>query len=137
MATMLTILYRFAKLKNDEFNWWMTTLEAIIPEAKERLTMFDEIANNLKTYGEIKDVERLTIECDERWITKKKSVLLHSLKEFDDAIRESSERATLTMAKQGKNNKKRSLPTVGEKDNSSKKPRSLGMLALRRTPMKN
>jgi hypothetical protein len=125
---------RFAKLKNDDMEWWMKTVEAMIPLAKERLKIFEVVATSLKENGDLSDVDQLEIECDERWITKKKSILIHSMKEFDDAIKKASERpAVATMFRDRINTiKRKKAPTVGENSPANKK-RTLGMRGLATT----
>jgi hypothetical protein len=117
---MLTI--RLEKLKNDEFNWFLTTFEAMLPNAKERLTMFDEITSNLKRCGDIDRVEETAIERDKRWITRRKNILVHSMNEYDDVTRGAT----------GRNVRK--SPTIGE-DTRVPKRRSLGMLGIRAGPL--
>jgi hypothetical protein len=109
----------------------MDTLEKIIPQAKERLAMFTEVATSLRISGDLEGVELTEIESDERWMTKKKSVLLHTMKVFDDAIKKAKERPKGAIEHK-KKNKRKGPPTVGKKNEVRKKPRRLGMLPIRR-----
>ena len=120
---------RFAKLKNHEFSWWMTTLETILPMAKEKLTMFKDVAMSLKISGDLQGVEPVEIELDERWITKKRSILLHTMEDIDMVIHTTTNQPTVTM----RFDKRKDFPTVGNTIEPRKRQKSLGMLSLRRT----
>jgi hypothetical protein len=125
-------MVRLEKLKNDEFEWLLATLDDTLPLAKERLTMFDAITDNLKRCGEIGDVAEVAIESDERWIKKRKNILLHSMKDYDDAVVQANERPrSATATRLGK----RKNPTVGESNPKKKKPKRLGMRGIRTTPL--
>ena len=126
------LMARLEKLKNDEFEWLLATLDDTIPLAKERLKMFGAITDNLKRRGEIGDVPKVAIESDERWITKKKNILLHSMKDYDDAVVKANERPRPAMAT---GLGKRKNPTVGESNPKNKKPKRLGMRGIRATPL--
>jgi hypothetical protein len=86
-AMMMTMLiYRFTKLKNEEFSWWMETIETILPKAKERLAIFHDATRSLKEHGEIiKEVELTTLERDPRWNERGWHILMHTEQDIDDA----------------------------------------------------
>lgn len=120
---------RFAKLKNQEFSWWMDMIEEIYPTAKERLTMFREVAIHLKEKGTLASVHTTAIESDERWVTKRKNILIHSMEHYDNAIRQATERPHILTATRGK----RKAPTVGIPPDNMKRQKSLGMLRMKTT----
>ena len=96
----------------------METLGTILPEAKPRLEIFEDVTRSLKISGELCDVPLVAIESDNRWITKKKSILTHS---FDDSPLQPSEAI-----------KRKDPPTVGGREIASKRMKRLGMLPMRR-----
>ena len=103
----------------------MTTIEQMLPLAKERLTALEDVASTLAHSGNLTDVQLTEIESNERWITKK-NMIIHSMEVYDSAIRESSGRP------QGpSHNNKRNPPTVGENSNCKRpKGAALGMRGL-------
>lgn len=117
------LMSRFEKLKNDEFIWWMTTIERMLPLAKERLTILAEVATTLARSGDLGAVRLTEIESDARWITKKKNMIIHDMKVYDEAIKDTTRRP--------QDREKRGLPTVG-KENGNKKRKliALGMRGL-------
>jgi hypothetical protein len=91
----------------------MNALETLVPTAKERLKVFEDVASSLKKSGGIESVGLLEIEEDDRWVTKKKSILTHTLEDLGAECR-----------------KRKDFPTVG---GSLKRAKTLGMISLRRT----
>ena len=77
--------------------------------------MFEQVTCSLKRTGELCDIPLTTIESDDRWITKRKSILTHSFPESP---------------RRGDAMKRKEAPTVGENKNAPKK--RLGMLPGRR-----
>jgi len=122
---------RFAKLRDHEFSWWMGTLETILPDARRRLEMFEEITGSLKRSGDLCDISLTAIESDERWVTKKKSILTHSFDRPAEQPTVGKKKNPPTVGKKKTSlaiGKKKNSLTVGEKE-SPKKRRRLGMLA--------
>lgn len=123
--TAIELTVRFAKLKNDDLDWWMKTVEAMVPKAKQKLAIFDEAVSKLKTSGDLQGMATLEIESDERWVTRRKSVLRDSLKK--DTELKGAARGRSTNKSGGTVRKRKITPTVGE--NQQKKSR-LGMLGM-------
>ena len=81
-----------------------------MPDAKEKLEIFKEAVTKLRMDGDLRDVGPLDIECDERWINKRKSILMDSLQSdrqrsaraIDEPVRKRIESRTF-----GENPKKR------------------------------
>jgi len=121
-ATATMLMTRFAKLKNDDLDWWIRTVEAMVPKAKEKLAIFEEVVSKLKTSGDLQGIAVLGIESDERWITKRKSILRDSLKTVSQATNQAA--VLEAKAKAGNERKRINSPTVEETKN--KKAR-LGM----------
>ena len=96
--------------------------------AKEKLTMFKDVAMSLKISGDLQGVEPVEIERDERWITKKRSILLHTMEDMDMVIHTTNQ-PIVTM----RFDKRKDFPTVGNTIEPRKRQKSLGMLSLRRT----
>jgi hypothetical protein len=99
----------------------MTMIDQMLPLAKERLAILEDVATTLARSGDLKEVRLTEIESDSRWITKRKNMIIHSMKVYDDAIAESATRPY-----------KRNAPTIGGNGKSAKRPRAsaLGMRGL-------
>ena len=100
---------RFAKLRNEDLEWWMKTVEAMAPDARKKLEMFSEAVSNLKKNGDLQGVAALEIESDERWINKRKSVLADTLKRSRLAIEDGTGLPVKAMMSDRGNS-----PTVGD-----------------------
>jgi hypothetical protein len=107
----------------------MQTLELIVPTAKERLTIFNDVTKQLKESGALGDISQLAIESDERWVSKKKNILLHSMEPYDTAIAEVAKESMTLVTK------KRKAPTVGNNLHPAKRSKELGMLRMRATAL--